>query len=441
MGTFQAQRQAHSKATAKSGSHPPSHPMGNAETDLLSADAAPCACGGGCPRCAGAATVSSALGAPSEPLDAATRAYMEPRLGRSLDAVRIHHDAIAADSARSQGARAYAVGPDLVFGEGQYAPHTHTGRKLLAHELTHAVQQNFSANCTGAEPPANTDSSVEAEARRAADSFVIGGSFRPALRATPSVACDKPPGANPVVKQAEREETLYKEAHYEKEEGKPSAIEQFTGDEGYTLVRTPTEVRVEIRLHFVMADDIFKTFPLGKDREANWLGEIDAIWNNRFKFTNGKTILPLVFVPIVVDKKAHHTVKVHTGKMPKGKDRSDEGNWFLEAIDKEDFLPVAHEFGHMFGNPDEYNLPGSINEISRKHGLKESEKRRSSYEGVTGQKRPRRAGGYNVPKSIMAAGSIPFRRHVSKILAFFNARCRLGEGRHHEPRFHTEYIR
>jgi uncharacterized protein DUF4157 len=55
--------------------------------------------------------------------------------------VRVHADSSAAESARAVGARAYTVGEDLVFGAGEYAPHTETGRSLLAHELTHVVQQ------------------------------------------------------------------------------------------------------------------------------------------------------------------------------------------------------------------------------------------------------------------------------------------------------------
>ena len=55
--------------------------------------------------------------------------------------VRVHRDARAAESARAIGARAYTAGHDIVFGAGEYAPHTDQGRKLLAHELTHVVQQ------------------------------------------------------------------------------------------------------------------------------------------------------------------------------------------------------------------------------------------------------------------------------------------------------------
>jgi hypothetical protein len=88
--------------------------------------------------------VQDVLGAPASPLDSATRAFMEPRFGNDFSAVRIHTDAKAAESAQSVQALAYTVGSNIVFGKGQYSPHTDSGRRLLAHELTHVIQQSSS---------------------------------------------------------------------------------------------------------------------------------------------------------------------------------------------------------------------------------------------------------------------------------------------------------
>jgi hypothetical protein len=85
--------------------------------------------------------VHDVLRSPGRPLDAATRAFMEPRFGHDFSRVRVRIDAKAAESARVLNALAYTVGPDVVFGAGQYAPHTKAGDELLAHELTHTVQQ------------------------------------------------------------------------------------------------------------------------------------------------------------------------------------------------------------------------------------------------------------------------------------------------------------
>ncbi len=74
-------------------------------------------------------------------LDGATRGFMESRFGQDFGHVRVHTGGASADSARSINSLAYTVGSDIVFGDGQYAPQTSEGRRLLAHELTHTVQQ------------------------------------------------------------------------------------------------------------------------------------------------------------------------------------------------------------------------------------------------------------------------------------------------------------
>lgn len=74
-------------------------------------------------------------------LDDATRTDMEARLGHDFGDVRVHTDANATESARSVNAHAYTVGNDVVFQRDRYAPGTDEGREMLAHELTHVVQQ------------------------------------------------------------------------------------------------------------------------------------------------------------------------------------------------------------------------------------------------------------------------------------------------------------
>jgi hypothetical protein len=94
--------------------------------------------------------VHDVLRSPGRPLEAATRAFMESRFGRDFSSVRVHADAKAADSARRVNALAYTVGNDVVFGESRYSVHTSEGRRLIAHELTHVVQQ--SAASTSGDP-------------------------------------------------------------------------------------------------------------------------------------------------------------------------------------------------------------------------------------------------------------------------------------------------
>jgi Domain of unknown function (DUF4157) len=70
------------------------------------------------------------------------RSFFEPRFGRDLGDVRIHTGSAASESAKAVDARAYTMGRDVVFGEGQYTPDTRSGKRLIAHELTHVVQQS-----------------------------------------------------------------------------------------------------------------------------------------------------------------------------------------------------------------------------------------------------------------------------------------------------------
>ena len=87
-------------------------------------------------------TVDEVLSSSGQPLDSATRAFMEPRFGHNFAKVRIHTDERARESAKAVSARAYVVGNHMVFGEDQHKPGTLSGQRLLAHELTHVVQQN-----------------------------------------------------------------------------------------------------------------------------------------------------------------------------------------------------------------------------------------------------------------------------------------------------------
>ena len=99
-------------------------------------------------------------------------AYFEPRFGRDFSGVRVHTDSRAAASARRLNARAYTLGQDVVFDAGQFAPETQEGRRLLAHELAHVVQQTredstgSAGGCHGkCEGPANSPNAAERHIR------------------------------------------------------------------------------------------------------------------------------------------------------------------------------------------------------------------------------------------------------------------------------------
>lgn len=80
-----------------------------------------------------------------QPLHESVIAFFEPRFGHDFSGVRVHKDTKAAEAARAVNARAFTMGREVVFGEGQYAPETSEGRRLITHELTHSVQQSGKA--------------------------------------------------------------------------------------------------------------------------------------------------------------------------------------------------------------------------------------------------------------------------------------------------------
>jgi hypothetical protein len=152
--------------------------------------------------------VHEVLASPGQPLDVATRAYMEPRLGHDFSRVRVHADAKAAESARAVSALAYTVGRDVVFGAGQFSGESVAGRRLMAHELMHVVQQRDAPATSGEITIGSSEEASELEAREAsarlAGSEPVGGSetsrmgrrlsrqFDPRAEPTPSPRVERP---------------------------------------------------------------------------------------------------------------------------------------------------------------------------------------------------------------------------------------------------------
>ena len=104
-------------------------------------------------------SVPAVLGSPGRPLERSTRAFFEPRFGHDFSRIRIHTDAQAAVSARAIHAHAYTAGHHIAFAAGEYSPGTERGKRLLAHELTHVLQQQGS---TGPGPMIQRDTDKHA---------------------------------------------------------------------------------------------------------------------------------------------------------------------------------------------------------------------------------------------------------------------------------------
>jgi len=93
------------------------------------------------PHAAASPIVKDVLEGSGQPLDTDTRTFMESRFGHDFSKVRVHNNTQAGESSAAVHALAYTIGQSIVFRAGQYAPGTTEGRRLLAHELTHVVQQ------------------------------------------------------------------------------------------------------------------------------------------------------------------------------------------------------------------------------------------------------------------------------------------------------------
>jgi hypothetical protein len=190
--------------------------------------------------------VHEVLRSSGRPLEAETRARMEPRFGYDFSGVRVHADARAEDSTRAVNALAYTVGRDVVFGAGQYAPHTAAGERLVAHELTHVLQQRERAPTAISIGPARDES--EREASSVAESLnpggVRAGSMRasPALQRQPAPTDDKKnaPGAKEVTTQPQPQPIPRLEIR--KEYAPPQAAEK-EGPEKTATLSTETEAK------------------------------------------------------------------------------------------------------------------------------------------------------------------------------------------------------
>jgi len=118
--------------------------------------------------------VEQVLRSSGQPLPSQVRDEHESRAGADFSAVRVHTDPAAAASATAQQAEAYTVGSHIAFAPGRFAPHTEAGRGLLAHELTHVIQQSGAPPASGTLPVSKPADPAEQQAERAARGERVG---------------------------------------------------------------------------------------------------------------------------------------------------------------------------------------------------------------------------------------------------------------------------
>ncbi|MEU6036012.1 DUF4157 domain-containing protein [Actinomadura sp. NPDC047616] len=152
-----------------------------------------------------AALSGASHGRTGRPLDPATRALMEARFGHDFGAVRVHDGPAAARSAADLDAAAYTVGHSVVLGGDGYAPGTAAGRRVLAHELAHVVQQAPQPTTDGRRAP-SPPAAAEREAHAAAEAAALGRPFRIRERLAPGTLARQPatPSAADVAAEDDR---------------------------------------------------------------------------------------------------------------------------------------------------------------------------------------------------------------------------------------------
>jgi hypothetical protein len=116
-----------------------------------------------------------------QPLDPATRAFFEPRFGHDFSGVRVHHGAAAAAATSKLHARAFTLDRDVVFGAGEYRPGDASGRRLLAHELAHVVQQR--GRSSGAPAQLQRQAATGTKKEEEAPQFTYSAGLNPELKA------------------------------------------------------------------------------------------------------------------------------------------------------------------------------------------------------------------------------------------------------------------
>jgi len=209
--------------------------------------------------------VDEVLHSAGQSLDASTRAFFESRFDHDFSGVRVHADSHAAESARAVDAFAYTVGRDIVFGAGQYSPQTPSGRELLAHELTHVMQQRWIGDAPGHPSIGPVDDAYEQAADQHAQQAGpgtqagnLGGSTAAALlQRQPAAPQDdskkKPAGEKTVVTQPAPQKIPAPEvkAAQKADAAKPASAKPATPDkekkgvEGAVSVGVETETKPE----------------------------------------------------------------------------------------------------------------------------------------------------------------------------------------------------
>ena len=220
------------------------------------------------------AIVQDTVRAPGQALDPSTRAFMEPRFGRDLGDVRVHIDAQAAASARAVQAKAYTVGQDVVFAEGQFTPATTSGRELLAHELAHTVQQRGG----NGSPPIDAPHSDHERTAQSAARAIAGGQHLQTALPSAAVGLSRSPDDERAKAVAEAEALLKKMEEDEAETSKKEAEDEARAERRRQEILHPSQSLIKHDPKFEaakMTDEQIYADP--KTERAKAVAEAEAV--------------------------------------------------------------------------------------------------------------------------------------------------------------------
>jgi hypothetical protein len=318
--------------------------------------------------------VHNVLGSPGQPLDQATRAFMEPRFGQDFSRVRVHSDAEAAESAQSVNALAYTVGNKIVFGSNRYSSSTKAGRELLAHELVHTVQQNSPTSSTSDSVTVTspTDHS-EQEADRAATSVLHGDRPQIARWGTQVArqASDAPPTTSPSPDASKTDASKTDASKKEPpkrpdQQGELGIKRSGFGVFDTELDRTLAAQKQPCRLTLTVNVNFTPKGPWPPGKFAKWQSDLIRIVTNRWSFRfllaptqpcpdepckSATAILKIVPVTTSADNVKNVTVNY---VKPAGT-RSDASTLYGSDVQshgkdlRQDQVTASHEAGHWLG--------------------------------------------------------------------------------------------
>lgn len=324
-------------------------------------------------------SIDQVLSSTGMPLDAGSRAWMEPRFGHDFSRVRVHSDVRAAESARAVNANAFTVGSDIVFAEGQYAPHTASGGALLAHELGHVVQQSkqpnqgtFQGDLTVSAENDPAEHEADAASARVMRGQTVDGLSqvsKPSLHRQPAGTPNAPANAAPAAPAPQA--TTNPPPKENLQFGTPNATFDAALD------RTKCEIVLTKKIRFDFLNEPpantwgtgYAPWPEGKAEEwqNNFITAVTARWSGKH------LLVPTAACPsetcksfkasvrvIPVDSGEHTTMEIgfltgafeplEMGVSPMGdRARLHSGELSPRKTEGHTQIPAEHEFGHMLG--------------------------------------------------------------------------------------------